>query len=842
MRIQILLSTAFILGACGDKEAGADAGTASTDGSDGADGGGDGADGGDGGDGGDGADGGDGGDGGDGADGGDGGDPDADGDGSPASEDCDDNNADIYPYADEYCDGVDNDCDGDVDESTAVDAQPWYLDEDGDGYGDEVETVACDQPEGTVAVGGDCDDDNVDYHPDAAEDDCTDPEDYNCDGVVAYADEDGDGWAACEDCDDDEPAVHPDVSEVCDGIDNDCDGLVDDADDSVDLTTRREFWPDTDGDTYGDTAATVTLACSAPAAHVENNDDCDDGDIAINPAATEVCDAADVDEDCNGVADDSDSGVLGSSLTEWFQDADGDSYGAGTSTLACDSPGSTWILVDGDCDDGDSAIHPGATEICDADDVDEDCNSLSDDDDTGVDTSTQSTWYADADEDGHGDPAGATVSACDDPSATTVYANNANDCDDGDPAISPDADEVCDASDVDEDCNGLSDDDDSGLLASSASEFYPDSDGDGYGDASGAVAACDDPDGTGASWISDNTDCDDGDSAVNPGATEICDDLDNDCDASTTGAGTVSYDSGSGVLTDVSASFGGTVSSVASVTLSSGTYYFCDDTFYASMTASSGLSVELVGSGSAVLSGATTDSIVRSTGADVSVRDLTIEEGYAASYGGGIFCNSSGSLTLNNVVLQDNDSGYYGGALYSDTCEVVVNDSTFDGNDASAHGGAFWVEDANTSLDNVDITDNYAYYRGAGGSAYRGDLDATDTVWDGNTNAYTSTTASAAALAVTAGNFTCTYVTRGGFTNNIAAATYGTGGMNFSPSTGDMLYNYGCDWGSSAAGNDNVYYDLYWENSNYWGSNYPYTIDNTLDFACDDTTGCYLIY
>ena len=823
MRTWQLLGLALVLAACGDKEAGDDGGDGTTSGDSGTTGG-------------DGSGSGSGsGSGDDGP-----GDPDNDGDGYPASEDCDDTNPDIYPFADEYCDGVDNDCDGDTDESTAVDAATWYIDEDGDGYGgDEGATVACDQPADTVPDGGDCDDDNVDYNPGVAEDDCTDPEDYNCDGEVAYADVDGDGFAACEDCDDDDDTIHPDATEVCDGIDNDCDSLVDDDDDDVDLTTRREFWPDADSDSYGDATVDAQLACAAPANHVENADDCDDSDSTIHPAATEVCDDADVDEDCNGVADDADSGVLGSTLSEWFEDADSDGYGAGTSTLACEAPSTSWIATDGDCDDTDSAVNPSATEVCDAADVDEDCDGTADDSDSSVDTATMSSWYPDSDGDGYGDDSTAATLACDDPSTTTAYVSDATDCDDADSAIHPAADEICDSADTDEDCDGLSDDDDPSLLASSATEYFPDADGDGYGDPDASTFACDDPDGSGASWISDDTDCDDADSAINPGATELCDDVDNDCDASTTGSGSVSYDSGSGTLTDVSSSFSGSSSSVASATLSSGTYYFCDDTFYVSMTASSGATVDLVGSGAAVLSGATTDLILDIAGADVTLTDLTLEDGYGSYYGGTIACESAGSITLDTVTIQDGSSGYYGGGIYSDTCDVTATDSAFLTNSAAAHGGAFYVDDGDILLDNVDIDDNYAYYQGAGGTIRDGVLDATDTLWDGNYNAYSSTSSAVAALNVVYSDFYCTKVTQGGFTNNSPASSYGTGAMGFSPYTGNEMYSYGCDWGTSAGGDDNGYYDIYWNNPDYWGSDAYYSVGDNETFTCDDTYGCY---
>ena len=72
------------------------------------------------------------------------------------------------------------------------------LDADADGWGaTDEEVTACTQPSGYVSEGGDCNDSDPKYHPDAPED-CSDPNDYNCDGSVGYADNDGDGVPACQ--------------------------------------------------------------------------------------------------------------------------------------------------------------------------------------------------------------------------------------------------------------------------------------------------------------------------------------------------------------------------------------------------------------------------------------------------------------------------------------------------------------------------------------------------------------------------------------------------------------------------------------------------------------------
>ncbi|MEZ4739086.1 MAG: MopE-related protein [Flavobacteriales bacterium] len=78
----------------------------------------------------------------------------------------------------EICDGIDNDCDGDVDEDFI-----WYTDADGDGFGDDATGVFnCTAPPNTVNVGGDCDDSNPDVHPGANE--ICDGLDTNCDGIT----------------------------------------------------------------------------------------------------------------------------------------------------------------------------------------------------------------------------------------------------------------------------------------------------------------------------------------------------------------------------------------------------------------------------------------------------------------------------------------------------------------------------------------------------------------------------------------------------------------------------------------------------------------------------------
>ncbi|MFH1462945.1 MAG: putative metal-binding motif-containing protein, partial [Pseudomonadota bacterium] len=346
-------------------------------------------------------------------------------------DDCDDANSAIHPDATERCDGLDDDCDGlvDDDDPDVIDAGTWYTDADGDGYGDDGSaTQACLQPAGTAAFGGDCDDMDPAYNPGAPETDCTDPNDYNCDGYTGYSDADGDGFAACEECDDGDASIFPGADEVCDGVDDDCDGAVDEAD-AVDAGT---WYADADGDGYGDTSSAL-VSCIMPTGYVADDTDCDDGARTVHPGAPEVCDG--LDQDCDGAVDE---GVT----TTFWADADGDGYGdAASPTEACSAP-SDHVLDDTDCDDEDDAVYPGAPEVCDG--VDQDCDGV-------IDDGVTSTFWADADGDGYGDPASPTP-AC---SAPSGHVADDTDCDDTDVGVYPGADEHCDG--VDEDCDGAVD-------------------------------------------------------------------------------------------------------------------------------------------------------------------------------------------------------------------------------------------------------------------------------------------------------------------------------------------------------------------------------------------------
>ena len=459
-------------------------------------------------------------------------DVDADGDGmTPCGGDCDDSNPTVYAGADEVCDGLDNDCDPDgaVDEG---------FDADNDGY---------------TACGGDCDDNDPAVNP-AQLETCNRIDD-DCDGLVDEDfDLDGDGFTTCgiepalQDCDDTSPTVYPGAVEACNQIDDDCDGIADEDDDQ-------------DGDGF--------TTCGGP----DGLADCDDTNPAANPEATEKCNG--FDDDCNGEVDegfdlDNDgyvSCIVGGTpkdcndndatihpnADEHCNHLDDDCDGLTDEGFDQDDDGYLTCEPQADCNDHDPSSHPGAEELCDG--ADNDCDGLTDE---GFD------------QDGDGYPAcalGDTPADCNDRAAAINpgaveqcdsidndcdgdvdegfdqdndgYNVCGGDCDDDDPAVNPRAQEICNG--IDDDCNGEVD------------EGF-DQDNDGYTDCAGDCAPADpgihpnatelcnnrdddcdgatdegfDQDGDGFKTC--DNDCDDADPAVNPGVSEACNGVDDDCD------------------------------------------------------------------------------------------------------------------------------------------------------------------------------------------------------------------------------------------------------------------------------------------------------------------------
>lgn len=183
------------------------------------------------------------------------------------------------------------------------------------------------------------------------------------------------------------------------------------------------------------------LACAA------GKKDGEDG--SENGADNGSDNAGDNGSDNGGDSGSDNGGDNGGGGSYWYDDIDGDGYGnPDTRQEAASQPADT--VADGtDCNDLDRHINPGADEVCDGG-VDNDCDDLADDDDPSVDTSTGTTWYLDGDGDGH---AGRdeSVEACTRP-PDAFPAQDADDCDDSDETVHPDAEEVC-GDGVDNNCD-----------------------------------------------------------------------------------------------------------------------------------------------------------------------------------------------------------------------------------------------------------------------------------------------------------------------------------------------------------------------------------------------------
>ncbi len=285
-------------------------------------------------------------------------------------DDCDDANAAIQPAQIELCDGIDNNCNGTVDE----DARPvtWYRDTDGDGFGTSASgtQVSCTPPTGYSLLGTDCDDTRASVNPRAME--LCDGRDNNCNGLADAVvspgnleDDDGDGVAdamcmpAGGDCDDLNAAVRgTGTPELCDGYDNDCDGMVDES------AAASMWYVDADMDGYGDSTAAAMMSCMPIAGRVTVGGDCDDANPARRPGLPDRCDT--VDNDCDGTVDEDQPPSI------WYPDADHDGAGADTPTTAACTMPAGMVAAPGDCNDTSAAIHPGATERCN--NVDDNCD------------------------------------------------------------------------------------------------------------------------------------------------------------------------------------------------------------------------------------------------------------------------------------------------------------------------------------------------------------------------------------------------------------------------------------------------------------------------------------
>ena len=274
-------------------------------------------------------------------------------------------------------------------------------------------------------------------------------------------DADGDGYTSPADCDDGDARVYPGAPQRCDGINNDCN------DTGYPAVPANETDDDADG--YVECSGWV-----GSVGGVVGGGDCNDADAAVHPGAAERCDG--LDDDCNGATPASE------------YDHDGDHYVECTPWVG--SGGG--ILGGGDCDDAHATVYPGAAEICDG--LDNDCNGtrpLAEYDHDGDRYVECAPWV------GSG---GALLGGAD--------------CVDTNVAIYPGAPQLCDG--VNDDCT------DPSYPVVPADEL--DHDGDRFVECAPWI-------GGGGGGILGGADCLDTNATVYPGAPQLCDGLQNDCNA-----------------------------------------------------------------------------------------------------------------------------------------------------------------------------------------------------------------------------------------------------------------------------------------------------------------------
>ena len=415
-------------------------------------------------------------------------------------KDCDDNKAQINPGHPEWCDDLDNNCNGSSDEG---------CDDDGDDYCDAgLTTVGT--PTTCTKGGKDCKDDDKLVNPGMKED-CATTKDDDCSGSTndenatgcksfgvdadgdTFTDKNGATKCLCiaegtltgtkgGDCNDSNKLINPAVIELCDGVDNNCDGAVDEG-------------CDTDKDGYCDGSMTTI---GTPSICPKGGGDCNDSNAGINPGATEICGNT-VDENCDNDL----NGINATGCTKFYHDGDGDGWAVSLAQCLC-TPSGAYKITDtkklGDCDDTKATTNPAAKEVC-GDGIDNNCNGTQND----PGATNCKNFYKDNDKDGYGGSSAACLCV-----AEGVYVTPlAGDCNESDSTVNPGKTEICDGKD--NNCKGGSDE-------------GCDDDGDKWCDANmvtiGQPGVC--PNGGG--------DCDDSKSTVHPGVTEICDNIDQDCD------------------------------------------------------------------------------------------------------------------------------------------------------------------------------------------------------------------------------------------------------------------------------------------------------------------------
>jgi len=301
--------------------------------------------------------------------------------------------ADDSPNSDEVCNGFDDDCDGSTDEQDAGGCTVYYADNDQDGFGAGPGQCLC-APTGPFTSTSDTD------------------------------------------CDDTRNDVYPGSVEVCDGVDQDCDGTTDENPQTDSLPWIIDCYTGPDGTEDVGICTGGTTQCNGASGF-------DPTCVGEVTPQVEACD--DLDNDCDGTTDEENA----NGCTTYYRDVDNDTYGTGPARCLCDPEGEWDNLNDLDCNDDNAMINPDAVEVCDG--IDNECDGFIDEDPTDSSLKLTQSCYT-------GPPLTLGIGTC--TSGIETCDSSIGDWGPCEDEVVPTLTESCDG--LDTDCDGIGDADEPG--------------------------------------------------------------------------------------------------------------------------------------------------------------------------------------------------------------------------------------------------------------------------------------------------------------------------------------------------------------------------------------------